>query len=111
VNSFTTLRPDLPKLAWRSIVIPLAVSLSACVSAPPPPEQMARTTLQTAPADLQLMCANATAGPAKVDNTKILPVGSRALDAQTYNVELDANGRKFNCVVDTNGNIKSVQPA
>lgn len=84
--------------------------LSACQSAPPP-QEMARTTLQTAPADLQLMCANATAGPAGVDNTKVLPVSSRAVDATTYNVVLDANGRKFNCLVDTAGNVKSVIPA
>lgn len=95
----------------RSIVgCAIALSLSACVSAPPP-EQMARTTLETAPADLQLMCANAAAGPAGVDNTKILPVSSRAIDGGSYNVELDANGRKFNCVVDTAGNVKSVTPA
>jgi hypothetical protein len=84
--------------------------LSACQSAPPP-QEMARTTLQTAPADLQLMCANATAGPAGIDNTKVLPVSSRAVDATTYNVALDANGRKFNCLVDTAGNVRSVIPA
>jgi len=72
---------------------------------------MARTTLETAPADLQLMCANATAGPAGIDNTKILPVSSRAADAKTYNVELNANGRKLNCLVDVDGNVKSVTPA
>lgn len=88
----------------------IASILTACQSAPPP-QDMARTTLETAPADLQLMCANSTAGPAGVDDMKILPVGSRAIDAQTYNVELDANGRKFNCVIDTAGNVRAVTPA
>jgi hypothetical protein len=86
------------------------LSLSSCQSAPTP-DKMARTTLETAPADLQLICANAAAGPAGVDNTKILPVNSRAVDGQTYNVELNANGRKFNCLVDLDGNVKSVTPA
>jgi hypothetical protein len=97
-------------LVRGAVALSFAASLAACVSSPPP-EQMARTTLQTAPADLQLMCANATAGPAGVDNTKIFPISSRAVDAQNYNVELDASGRKFNCVVDTTGNVKSVQAA
>jgi hypothetical protein len=83
--------------------------LSACQSAPPPTE-MSRTTLQTAPADLQLLCANAVAGPAKIDSSKILPIGSRALDAESFNVELNANGKRFNCVVDNKGVVRSVQP-
>ncbi|TIM80121.1 MAG: hypothetical protein E5Y60_05495 [Mesorhizobium sp.] len=36
----------------------LAGALSACVSTPPPPpqDQMSRTQVETAPADLQLLC-------------------------------------------------------
>lgn len=102
-------RPYLPQMLYGATAIALAGCLAACVSAPPP-EQMARTTLQTAPADLQLLCAGAVAGSAKLDSSKVLPTSSRALDAQTYNVELDANGQKYNCIVDTNGTVKSVQP-
>ena len=83
--------------------------LAACQSAPPPTE-MARTTLQTAPADLQLLCANAAAGPAKLDSSKIHPMGSRALDAESFNVELNANGNRFNCVIDNKGVVRSIQP-
>lgn len=82
--------------------------LAACQSAPEPTE-MSRTTLQTAPADLQLLCANAVAGAAKMDSSKILPVGSRALDAESFNVELNANGKRFNCIVDNKGIVRSVQ--
>lgn len=71
---------------------------------------MARTTLQTAPADLQLICSNAVATSAKVDRSKVLPVSSNALDATSYNVELNASGRKFNCVVDDKGAVRSIQP-
>lgn len=80
-------------------------------SSPPKPEEMARTSLQTAPADLQLICANAAAGTAQVDSSKVLPTSSRQLDAASYSVDLDAGGRKFNCIVDANGSVKSVQPA
>ncbi|HEV7305973.1 hypothetical protein [Ensifer sp.] len=84
--------------------------IAGCQS-PPKPEDMARTSLQTAPADLQLLCAHAVAGAAQVDSTKVLPTSSRALDATSYNVDLDAGGRKFTCIVDTAGSVKSVQPA
>lgn len=83
--------------------------IGGCQS-PPKPEEMARTSLQTAPADLQLICANAAAGTAQVDSSKVLPTSSRQLDATSYSVDLDAGGRKFNCVVDASGSVKSVQP-
>lgn len=89
--------------------IPLAL-LGGCQSAPEP-QDMARTNLQTAPADLQLICANAAAGSAGVDSTKILPTSSRQIDATSYGVDLDAGGRKFTCVVDNNGTVRSVGPA
>jgi hypothetical protein len=72
---------------------------------------MSRTTLQTAPADLQLLCADAAAKSAGVERAKVLPMNSRQLDASSYNVELDATGRKFNCVIDNTGIVRTVQPA
>jgi hypothetical protein len=71
---------------------------------------MARTTLQTAPADLQLLCANAVAGAAGSTKTRALPTGSRLLPEGTFSVDLDAGGRKFSCVVDNNGTVRSVTP-
>lgn len=89
----------------------LAPSLSACVSTPPPaPEQMSRTQVETAPADIQLLCANAVAKASGVDSAKILPVSSSKIDSKTYQVELDAGGKKTSCLVDTDGNVKSVEP-
>ncbi|MER8884252.1 hypothetical protein [Mesorhizobium sp. M0816] len=89
----------------------LAGAVSACVSAPPPPQnQMSRTKVETAPADLQLLCASAVAKASGVDSTKILPVSSSKLDSRTYQVELDASGKKTSCLVDTDGNVKSVEP-
>lgn len=89
----------------------MAQSLSACVSTPPPaPEHMSRTQVETAPADLQLLCANAVAKSSGVDSAKILPVSSSKIDSKTYQVELDAGGKKTSCLVDTDGAIKSVEP-
>ncbi|RDJ08709.1 hypothetical protein B5K06_19285 [Rhizobium grahamii] len=87
-----------------------AALLGACTPTPPAPESMARTTLQTAPADLQLLCANSAAGVAG-PNAKVLPTASRQLPDGTFGVDLDAGGRKFSCVVDNNGTVRSVQPA
>jgi hypothetical protein len=85
-------------------------TLAACQSAPTE-DKMAKTTTDTAPADLQLLCANAAATPARVEAAKILPVSSAKLDDQNYTVQLDASGKKFTCTVDVNGNVKSVLPA
>ena len=89
----------------------IAQSLIACVSTPPPaPEQMSRTQVETAPADLQLLCANAVAKSSGVNSAKILPISSSKIDSKTYQVELDAGGKKTSCLVDTDGNVKSVEP-
>ncbi|TCM75007.1 hypothetical protein EV291_11687 [Rhizobium sp. BK068] len=88
-----------------------AALLGACTPpTPPAPESMARTTLQTAPADLQLLCANSAAGVAG-PNAKVLPTASRQLPDGTFGVDLDAGGKKFSCIVDNNGTVRSVQPA
>ncbi len=104
------------KRAVRASILAIVIgflvgSLSACVSAPPPPpqDQMSRTKVETAPADLQLLCSNAAAKASGVDSAKILPVSSSKLDSKTYQVELDASGKKTSCLVDTEGNIKSVE--
>jgi hypothetical protein len=96
--------------AWLSSTL-IAVGLSGCVSAGPSPDQMSRTTLDTAPADLQLLCANEAARSAGVDSTKVLPTSSRKLDQKNYKVELNVGGTPTSCTIDTDGNIRSVQPA
>ena len=71
---------------------------------------MSRTQVETAPADLQLLCADAVAKASGVGSAKLLPVSSSKINSMTYQVELDAGGKKTSCLVDTNGNVKSVQP-
>ena len=90
-----------------AILVPLL--LGACQSTPAPtPDQMSRNISQTAPADLQLLCANAVARSGGTGATQILPVSSRRLDARTYQVELNAAGRTMTCVVDDDGRVQSV---
>ena len=95
-------------------LVPVALALSAILAAcqsSPAPDQMSRTAVETAPADLQLLCANAAAQQGGVDSNKVLPTSSSKLDARSYRVELNAAGRAMNCIVDADGNIVSVQPA
>jgi hypothetical protein len=89
------------------MAIMITTMAAGCVSSPEP-EAMARTTLQTAPADLQLLCAGAVAKQSGATADKVLPTSSRQLDAKSFQVELDAAGRKHSCVVDGDGNVTSV---
>ena len=87
-------------------------AVAGCTSTPPPPpDQMARTAVQTAPADLQLLCAGAAAKQANLDASKVLPTSSRQLSPTSYSVELSETGRKFNCVIGTDGKVASITPA
>jgi hypothetical protein len=88
-----------------------ALGLAACTTTDPGPQQMSRTTLATAPADLQLLCANAVATSLGVDPARALPVSSRQLDTRNYQVDVDASGRMSSCIVDDDGNVRSVVPA
>jgi hypothetical protein len=89
----------------------IALGVSGCVSSGPSPDQMSRTTLETAPADLQLLCASEAARSAGIESAKVLPTSSRRLDSKNFQVELNAGGNPFRCVIDNDGNISSVQPA
>ena len=93
------------------LALAVAVSLaSGCTSGGPAPGSV-RNTAQTAPADLQLACASAAATTLGVDSSKVLPVSSSQLDAQSYQVDLDAGGTRATCVVDAAGNVLSVNKA
>lgn len=91
-------------------LIAIATALAACQSAPTP-DQMSRTTVETAPADLQLLCAGAAAKASGVDSGKALPTSSRKLDSKSFQVELNVAGKPTSCIVDTDGKVASVQPA
>jgi hypothetical protein len=91
--------------------IVLAATQGGCVSDSGPAPDTVRNTGQTAPADLQLTCASAAATPLGVDSAAVLPVSSSQIDAQTFQVVLESGGARANCVVDTSGNVISVQRA
>ena len=85
----------------------LSASVAACQSAGPSPDQMSRSTADTAPADLQLLCATTVAQSTGVDSAKVLPTGSRKLDAQSYHVDLSVEGKPMSCTVSSEGQVLS----
>jgi PBP1b-binding outer membrane lipoprotein LpoB len=98
------------KCTLSAAALAAAMLVSSCQSSPTP-DNMARTTTEVAPADLQLLCSGAVATAAKTDAAKTLPLSSSKLDDLTYTVEVDAAGTKYSCAVDTSGTVKSVAPA
>jgi len=92
----------------RLTLLGAVVLLGGCMSGGPAPNSV-RNTAQTAPADLQMTCASAAATSLGVDSSSVLPVSSSQLDAQSYQVDLDARGTRATCIVDANGNVVSVK--
>ncbi len=95
-------------------VAAIAVLAAGCASqsaqAPEPEQPMVRQTSQTAPADLQLMCANEAAQAFGIASETVLPVGSSA-EGTVYTVILNAGGSQAICTIDDNGTILSLDRA
>lgn len=105
-----TWRREAPGAPAAAVLL-LALALGACQSAQVTPDQTWRTVTETAPADLQLLCANAAAQSAGADPGSALPLSSRRLDAGSYQVDINIGGRTMGCIVDDDGNILSVEAA
>ncbi len=101
-----------PGVSATGVFMASLILLAGCASGPEPaPQEMARSSHQTAPADLQLLCASAAANSAGVEGARVLPVSSQQLDAGNYQVELDAAGSRMSCIIDGEGNVTSIQPS
>lgn len=86
--------------------------LAGCTGGNQMPEQTVRTMHDTAPADLQLACANDAAPMFGVEAQNILPIASQRTQTGSYNVTLDVgSGRRANCVVGPDGNVLSITEA
>jgi len=93
-----------------AVLLSCLAAVAGCVSSPPP-EPTAETKPEPAPADLQLLCADATASAVNFDRSRLLPTGSRKLDETSYSVEISEANRAFNCVINTDGKVVSITPA
>ncbi len=100
--------------ARGSAVAAIAMLAAGCASqsaqAPEPEQPTVRQTSQTAPADLQLLCANEAAQAFGIASESVLPVGS-SYDGTLYTVILNAGGGQAICTIDEEGTILSLDRA
>lgn len=96
----------------KLFVVPFgaAVALSACTSTSEPQPTL-RTATQTAPADLQLLCAAQGAERFGVSRDKALPLSSGPETANSYRVVLNLDGSTATCIIDETGFIQSLEMA
>ena len=100
--------------ARYSAVAAMTVLAAGCASQSAqviePEQPMVRQTARTAPADLQLMCANEAAQAFGMASETVLPVGSSS-DGMVYTVILNAGGGQAICTIDEEGTILSLDRA
>jgi hypothetical protein len=97
-----------------SVIAALAVLAQGCASqspvaiqSPEPQQPAVRQTAQTAPADLQLLCANEAAQAYGMASQSVLPVSS-SVEGGTYTVVLNAGGTEAVCTIDEEGTVLSL---
>ncbi|QPC44214.1 hypothetical protein HW532_16835 [Kaustia mangrovi] len=89
-----------------------AAILAGCTNTQQTPNQTVRSTYDTAPADLQLACANEAAPIYGVGAETVLPISSKRTQDNLYTVTLDVNnGRQALCTIDSDGNVVAITDA
>ena len=92
-------------------VIAALAALAGCAQHSPmaqqPPQSTVRQTVETAPADLQLVCAGEAARAYEVPSDRVLPIAS-SVEGDTFTVVLNADGTQAICTIDNQGNVLSL---
>ncbi len=100
------------RLLTLSVVsIGVMMAVSACSTTSKPDDQEVRTAVETAPADLQLLCAARSADQFGVGRDKVLPVSSSRQSDSTFSVVLNLDGESATCVIDDQGQVVSIEKA
>jgi hypothetical protein len=92
-------------LAGLLIIGALVIGCSGTTqnSGPSPQTAGLRPAVETAPADLQLLCAAEAANVYSAPSDKILPTSSTRSSPTTFDVDLDVAGRRARCTIDETG--------
>ena len=98
-------------LALSAVSLGVVLAVSGCSTTSKPDDQEVRTAVETAPADLQLLCAAKSADQFGVGRDKVLPVSSSRQTDTTYSVVLNLDGESATCVIDDKGQIVSINKA
>lgn len=110
----TVLRKDIsgklaPGLAAALCLTAIAGCSSSGGSAPRlPTTQVVRSSSDTAPTDLQLLCASQAAEQLQVAGGNVLPVSSMRSGGNAYQVNLTFEGGQAVCFIDNNGTVQSI---
>lgn len=94
------------RLTAAAFLAGAALALGACnttQTASGPSGHMVRSSVETAPADLQLLCAAEAATYYGTPSDRILPLSSARSGAASYEVMLDVAGRRARCTIDESG--------
>ena len=109
-----TTRLSANPAAWAG-VIGLGLLVAGCngtsQQASAPSGQAVRAAVETAPADLQLLCAAEAAKIYSAPADKVLPVSSQRAGTTSYAVDLNVNGRPARCTIDESGTAITVVDA
>lgn len=104
---------NAPRLGERSARLMVAAAagllLAACASDGPAVQQeMVRSNVQTAPADLQVLCASEAANQLGANADQILPVSSSVVQPGVFQVDLLVASQPAACTIDSEGNVLSI---
>lgn len=92
------------------VLLLIPIGLAACSSTGPTPASTIRGSAQTAPADLQLLCAGEAQKRFGAPPNTVLPVSSRPGPAAgNYAVDLRLPSGQAVCVIDDSGAISSLE--
>jgi len=72
--------------------------------------QTVRTSAETAPTDLQLLCASRTAEELQVEGGNVLPVNSARSGETAYQVNMTFEGGQATCIIDESGVVQTITP-
>ncbi|MEM9107773.1 MAG: hypothetical protein AAGC96_19195, partial [Pseudomonadota bacterium] len=84
------------KMSDVAILLGATLVMSAC-NTTAPQDQAVRTSVETAPADLQLLCAARGADQFGVGRDKVLPTSSTRETDVSYRVVLSLDGETATC--------------
>lgn len=98
----------------RSVFIALAIctialGLGACTSNQNKTQENIRSSVRTAPADLQLTCSTETATRLQITGEQLLPISSSEISPNIFRVDFNTRGGPAYCIVDQSGTVLSVE--
>ncbi|TYC52467.1 hypothetical protein FMN50_17100 [Rhodobacterales bacterium] len=96
-----------PAAAGAAALLSLSV-VGGCNTTASPTSGAVRTSAQTAPTDLQLLCASTAADQLKIPGGNVLPVSSMPAGDSAYQVNLTFDGGQAVCTIDSDGVISSI---